>query len=73
MGERACKCGHTPSEVEEAFLSESVGLELSYASAKENEYMAPLVRNLIPIPIPAPCHLCVTNTKTYFKNNSSLQ
>ena len=29
--------------------------ELFYASAKENEYMAPLVENPIPIPVVPPC------------------
>ena len=55
MEERACKCGHTPLEVEEAFSSESMGSELSYASAKENKYMAPLMENPIPIPVLPPC------------------
>ena len=59
MEERACKCGHTPSEVaEELSLKEDARSELSYASTKESEYTAPLVENLIPISIPAPCHPC---------------
>ena len=57
--ERACKCGHAPSEVEEELSSEEdARTKLSYASARASKYMAPLVENPIPIPIPAPCHPC---------------
>ena len=59
MEERACKCGHTPSEVaEELSLGEEARMELFYASARTSKYTATPVENLIPIPIPAPCHPC---------------
>ena len=41
------------------FSSEEKGrTELSYASARGDEYVAPPVENLIPIPIPAPASSC---------------
>ena len=59
MEENVCKCGRTPSEVGEEFVSsEDEGrMELSYASVREEEYVAPPVENSIPLPIPtlAPC------------------
>src|ERR1700743_1514580 len=59
MEENICRCGRTPSEVGEEFVSsEDEGrTELSYASVREDEYVAPPVENLIPLPIPAlaPC------------------
>ena len=60
MEENVCRCGWTPSEVEEEFVSsEDKGrTELSYASAPGEEYVAPPVKNPIPIPIPAPVSSC---------------
>ena len=59
MEERACKCGHTPLEVAGKLSSEEdARTELSYASTRASEYIAPPVENPIPIPIPAPCHPC---------------
>ena len=57
MEENVCRCGRTPSEVGEEFVSsEDEGrTELSYASVREDEYVAPLVENSVPLPIPAPC------------------
>ena len=64
MENNVCKCGHTPSEVGEEFVSseEEARTELSYASTRGSEYVAPLVENPIPIPIPAPCHSCGSST-----------
>ena len=60
MEENVCKCGRTPSEVGEEFVSsEDKGrTELSYASVREDEYITPLVENSIPLPIPAPAPCC---------------
>ena len=60
MEENVCRCGCTPSEVGEEFVSsEDEGrMELSYASVREDEYVAPLVENTIPLPIPAPAPCC---------------
>ena len=60
MEENICKCGRTPSEVGEEFVSsEDEGrTELSYASVREDEYVAPLVENSIPLSIPAPAPCC---------------
>ena len=60
MEENVCRCGRTPSEVGEEFVSsEDEGrTELSYASVREEEYVAPPVENLIPLPIPAPAPCC---------------
>ena len=60
MAENICRCGRTPSEVGEEFVSsEDEGrTELSYASAAGEEYVAPPVENLMPIPIPAPVSSC---------------
>ena len=59
MEENICRCGRTPSKVGEEFVSsEDEGrTELSYASVREDEYVAPPVENSIPLPIPAlaPC------------------
>ena len=54
--DNVCKCGCTPSEVGEEFVSseEKARTELSYASARGSKYIAPPVENPIPIPIPAP-------------------
>ena len=56
MEENICRCGQTPSEVGEEFVSsEDEGrTELSYTSAPGEEYVAPPIENPIPIPIPAP-------------------
>ena len=60
MEDNICRCGCTPSEVEEEFVSseEEARIKLSYAFARGSEYVAPPVENPIPIPIPAPCHPC---------------
>ena len=60
MEENICRCGRTPSEVGEEFVSsEDEGrTELSYASVREDEYVAPPVENSIPLPIPAPAPCC---------------
>src|SRR6202000_1473855 len=56
MEENVCKCGQTPSEVGEKFVSsEDEGrTKLSYASVREDEYVAPPIENSSPIPIQAP-------------------
>ena len=53
MEKHVCRCGWTPSEVGEEFVSsEDEGrTELSYASAPGEEYVAPPVENPIPIPV----------------------
>ena len=60
MEENVCRCGRTPSEVGEEFVSsEDEGrTELSYASVREDEYVAPPIENSLPIPIPAPASSC---------------
>ena len=60
MEENVCRCGRTPSEVGEEFVSfEDEGkTELSYASVREDKYVAPPVENSIPLPIPAPAPCC---------------
>ena len=60
MEENVCRCGRTPSEVGEEFVSsEDEGrMELSYASVREDEYVAPPVENSIPLLIPAPALCC---------------
>ena len=56
MEEKVCRCEQTSSEVGEDLSSEEDSrTELSYASARGSEYVAPPVENPIPIPIPAPC------------------
>src|ERR1700743_3330070 len=66
MEENVCKCGRTPSEVGEEFVSsEDKGrTELSYASAAGEEYVAPPVENPIPLPVPAPATCCLGPTTT---------
>ena len=66
MGENVCRCGRTPSEVGEEFVSsEDEGrTELSYASAPGEEYSAPPVKNPIPLPVPAPAPCCLGPTTT---------
>ena len=53
MEKNVCRCGRTPSEVGEEFISsEDEGrTELSYASAKGDEYVAPPIENPIPISV----------------------
>ena len=60
MEENVCRCGQTPSEVgEELVSSEDEGrMELSYASIREDKYVAPPMENSMPIPIPAPIFSC---------------
>ena len=60
MEENVCRCGRTPSEVGEEFVSlEDDGrTELSYASAPGEEYVAPPIENPSPIPIPALVSSC---------------
>ena len=66
MEENVCRCGRTPLEVGEEFVSsEDEGrTELSYASVREEEYVAPPVENSIPLPIPAPAPCCLGPTTT---------
>ena len=60
MEESVCRCGRTPSEVGEEFVSsEDKGrTELSYASVREDKYVPPPVENSVPLPIPAPAPCC---------------
>ena len=66
MEENICRCGRTPSEVGEEFISlEDEGrTELSYASVREDEYVTPPVENSIPLPVPAPAPCCLGTTTT---------
>ena len=66
MAENVCRCGRTPSEVGEEFVSsEDEGrTELSYASVREDKYIAPPVENSIPLPVPAPPSCCLGPTAT---------
>ena len=66
MEENICRCGWTPSEVGEEFVSfEDEGrTELSYASVREDEYIAPPVENSIPLLVPAPASCCLGPTTT---------
>ena len=74
MEENICRCGRTPSEVGEEFVSsEDEGrTELSYASVREDKYIAPPVENSIPLPVPAlaPCCLGPTTTLSPMEENS---
>ena len=60
MEENVCRCGQTPSEVREEFVSsEDEGrMELSYTSAPGEEYVAPPIENFFPILILAPASSC---------------
>ena len=60
MEENVCRCGRTPSEVGEEFVSseDEGGTELSYASVREDEYVTPPNENSLPIPIPALASSC---------------
>ena len=66
MEENVCRCGWTPLEVGEEFVSsEDKGrTELSYALAAGEEYVAPPVKNSIPLPIPAPATCCLGPSTT---------
>ena len=66
MEENVCRCGRTPSEVGEEFVSsEDEGrTELSYASAAGEEYSAPPIENPIPLPVPAPATCCLETATT---------
>ena len=66
MEENVCRCGRTPSEVGEEFVSsEDEGrMKLSYASVREDEYVAPPVENSIPLPVPALASCCLEPTTT---------
>ena len=66
MEENLCRCGQTPSEVGEEFVSsEDEGrTELSYASAPGEEYVAPPVENPIPIPVPGLVTCCLGSSST---------
>ena len=66
MEENSSRCGRTPSEVGEEFVSsEDEGrTELSYASVREDEYIAPPVENAIPLLIPAPVPCCQRDRNT---------
>ena len=66
MEENICRCGQTPSEVGEEFVSsEDEGrIELSYASVREDEYVTPPVENSIPLLIPTPASCCLGRTTT---------
>ena len=66
MAENVCRCGRAPSEVGEEFVSlEDEGrMELSYASVREDEYVAPPMENSIPLPIPTLASCCLGPTTT---------
>ena len=66
MEENVCRCGRTPSEVGEEFISsEDEGrTELSYASVREDEYVALPVENSNPLPVSAPAPCCLGPTTT---------
>ena len=66
MEENVCRYGRSPLEVGEEFVSsEDEGrTELSYASVREDEYVAPPVENLIPLPVSAPAPCCLGATTT---------
>ena len=66
MEENLCRCGRTPSEVGEEFVSsEDEGrTELSYAFARGSKYTAPPLENPIPLPVPTPTTCCLGSTTT---------
>ena len=66
MEENVCKCGRTPSEVGEEFVSseDKARTELSYALAAGEEHVAPPVNNPIPLLVPAPATCCLGPTTT---------
>ena len=67
MEENVCRCGQTPSEVGEEFVSseDKARMELSYASVGEDKYVAPPVENSIPLPVPAPATCCLGPSTTF--------
>ena len=66
MEVNVCRCGRTSLEVGEEFVSsEDEGrTELSYASVRGDEYVAPPVENPIPLPVPALNSCCLGATTT---------
>ena len=64
--ENIYRCGRTPSEVGEEFVSsEDKGrTELSCALTRGSEYVAPPIKNLIPVPVPTPAACCLGPTTT---------
>ena len=66
MEENVCRCGRTPSEVGEEFVSseDEDSSKLSYASAHGEEYVAPPLKNPIPIPVPALATCCLGSSST---------
>ena len=66
MEENVCRCGCTPSEVGEEFVSsEKKGrTELSYASFPGEEYITPPFENPLPIPVPALVSSCCLGSAT---------
>ena len=66
MEENLCRCGQTPLEVGEKFVSsEDEGrTELSYASAPGEEYVAPPIKNPTPIPVPPLVPSCCLGSNT---------
>ena len=60
MEENVCRCGWTPSEVGEEFVSskDEGRTELSYASVREDKYVTPPIENSLPLPVPAPASSC---------------
>ena len=64
MEDNICRCGCTPLEVWEEFMSseEEGRTELSYTFAPGSKSIAPPVENPILIPVPAPCHPCGLST-----------
>ena len=66
MEENVCRCGRTPLEVGEEFVSsEDEGrTELSYASVREDVYVAPPVENSILLPVSALASCCLGTITT---------
>ena len=64
MEDSRCRCGQTPLEVGQEFVSsEDKGrTKLSYTSARASKYVAPPLENLVPLPVPPPCHPCGSST-----------
>ena len=60
MEENISRCGCTPSEVGEEFVSseDKARTELTYASTRGSEYIASPLENPIPTPVPAPTSSC---------------
>ena len=64
MEDGQCRCGQTPLEVGEEFISskDEGRTKLSYASARASEYAAPPLEGPVPLPVPPPCHPCGSST-----------